>query len=61
MSEDPKVCDKNCHNCVYYHSWHDVNKHCNYYLMTDKRRPCDPGEGCTVKVTRKREREKGNG
>lgn len=24
---------------------------CDYLLRTEKKRPCPPGEGCTVKVT----------
>ena len=31
---------------------------CNYLLTTNQRRPCPPGEGCTVKVGRKVYRRK---
>lgn len=50
-----KVCDRYCRRCMYY-----INlsgglrglKCCNYLIMTDKRRPCDPGKGCTVRELR---------
>ena len=51
-----KVCDRYCLNCIYYIGSSDCLLYCNYYLMTDKRRPCDPGTGCTVRVLRKRKR-----
>lgn len=47
-----------CEGCIYYRGEFEINRCCNYYLMTDKRRPCPPGEGCTVKIERKRYREK---
>ena len=31
---------------------------CNYFLMTNQRRPCPPGPGCTVKVRRKVKRRR---
>ena len=51
------VCDEYCDKCVYYLGWGSGTKMCNYYLMTGKRRPCDPGTGCTVRVLRKRKRK----
>ena len=51
------VCDKNCSDCHWVslitgnHYWC-----CNYLIRTDKKRPCPPGEGCTVKVRVKRKR-----
>jgi hypothetical protein len=51
-----KVCDEYCYECKYYTGWAGENKFCNYYLITDIRRPCDPGTGCTVRVERKRNR-----
>lgn len=32
---------------------------CNYIFMEDKRRPCPPGEGCTVKTTNREAQRKG--
>jgi hypothetical protein len=52
---DKKYCD----NCVYSGTLTaSTTKVCNYLLVTNKRRPCPPGEGCTVKVVRKRSRRK---
>ena len=45
-----KVCDQYCHNCIYYHGWWQVNAHCNYILMMDEVRGCDPGKGCNKKI-----------
>lgn len=53
-----KVCDSYCLNCIYCLGFCDVTWCCNYYLMTDKRRPCPSGKGCTVRVERKRKRTK---
>lgn len=50
-----------CRNCVYFETYSDVILGCCYLLRTNKRRPCDPGEGCTVKIARKRKRVKKNG
>jgi hypothetical protein len=47
-----------CEGCVYYKGDFDVNKCCNYFLDTGIRRPCPPGKDCTVKIERKRYREK---
>lgn len=51
-----KVCDAYCLNCIYYLGSDGHRGFCNYYLKTDKRRPCDPGKGCTVRVLRKKNR-----
>lgn len=50
--EKQKVCDKYCCKCRFYIGWCCDTKLCNYYLMTGKRRPCDPGTGCTVRELR---------
>lgn len=39
------------HPCVYL----DSLGICNYYLITDRRRPCPPGANCTVHESGKRE------
>lgn len=53
-----KVCDKYCNNCIYYHGWYESNKNCNYILMEDKMRGCDPGKGCIRKIKCKGKRER---
>ena len=48
-----------CDDCVYYAKLGcGTMRCCNYFIKTDKRRPCPPGEGCTVKVGRKVNRRK---
>lgn len=50
-----KNCD-NCHYCGFL-----VNggvPYCKYLLVTDHRRPCPPGDGCTVKVPIKLNRKR---
>jgi hypothetical protein len=49
--------DKYCLDCHYYQGNSEVDICCCYLLITDKRRPCPPGKGCTVKVKRKRRRK----
>lgn len=47
-----------CDNCVYSAALSACTQRvCNYLLVTNKRRPCPAGEGCTVKVVRKRRRK----
>ena len=53
-----KVCDKYCRNCCYLKVIADTVNYCGYVFDEDKRRPCDPGEGCTVKVAKKRRKKK---
>ena len=46
--------DKFRDDCHYYKTFTTGGMRCcTYLLKTDKRRPCPPGEGCTVKVPRK--------
>lgn len=49
--------DKHCKNCFYYrymyNGYKEMGRACHYLLITGKRRPCDPGKDCTVKVTEK--------
>lgn len=52
-----KVCDRYCQKCIYYVVASYEVLCCNYYLITGKRRPCDPGTGCTVRVLRKKPRK----
>lgn len=42
----------NCFNCVYRGKFGDTHC-CSYILVTGRRRPCPPGDGCTVKIGRK--------
>lgn len=45
------VCDNYCSSCIYSTLvTGGYNKMCNYLLYTDQRRPCPPGQGCTVRV-----------
>lgn len=44
-----------CKGCAYWCGGKTTIKTCDYMLITGKRRPCPPGEGCTVK---KREKKK---
>ena len=46
------VDNKNCRNCVYFGGMSDCACTCNYIFMEDKKRPCPPGKGCTVKKKR---------
>lgn len=52
-----KVCDSSCGKCIYF-CMVGYYGCCNYIFMRDKRRPCPPGKGCTVKETK---RKKGTG
>ena len=49
-----KLSGKNCHDCKYFYGNTDFDVCCNYIFVTGRRRPCPPGDGCTVKVKRKR-------
>ena len=43
-----------CEGCIYLSMiGNSYLPCCNYIFMEDKRRPCPPGEGCTVKITDK--------
>lgn len=43
-----------CRGCFYYRKVCTSGPRCCHYLLIeDKKRPCDPGEGCTVKITMK--------
>jgi hypothetical protein len=57
----PNIANKNktgCEGCIYYSADYEVNKCCNYIFIKGKRRPCPPGNECTVKIERKGYREK---
>ena len=45
---------KHCKNCIYGYKITDYLYCCDYFLKTDKRRPCPAGAGCTVKTKRKK-------
>lgn len=49
--------NKNCRTCVYFRGSFDETCTCDYPFMTNKRRPCPPGDGCTVKIKRPRKRK----
>lgn len=49
-----------CDDCVYRGTLvNGTLPYCKFFLVTNQRRPCPPGEGCTVKVGRKVYRRKG--
>jgi hypothetical protein len=51
-----------CSDCFYYKTiWGDELRCCHYLLITNHKRPCDPGRGCTVKISeaKKRRQKKG--
>ena len=48
-----------CKGCVYRGIVQGSLPCCNYIFMEDKRRPCPPGEGCTVKTTNREAQRKG--
>lgn len=51
-----------CSDCVYRGVLSaSTTQVCNYIFVTHKKRPCPAGEGCTVKVVRKRSRRKKEG
>ena len=52
--------DANCKDCKYSMiiSWEGTFYACDYMGMTGKRRPCEPGDGCTVKVKLNGQRRK---
>jgi hypothetical protein len=46
------VCDSYCKGCVFNQNCSgDFVTLCVYYLVTNVRRPCPAGQGCTVKQT----------
>lgn len=46
-----KVCDAYCDDCYYFKNVYSLElRCCHYILMTGRKRPSDPGEGCTAKV-----------
>lgn len=47
----------NCADCFYYRST-NLDKYCAYIFVEHHRRPCDPGDACTVKIARKVKRRK---
>ena len=48
------VCDKYCKDCIYFHGRKTFVDYCGYIFATGKRRPCNPGTGCTAKIKRKK-------
>lgn len=46
-----------CKGCVHLHYITDTMPYCSYIFDTGKKRPCPPGEGCTVKLTLKKKRK----
>ncbi len=52
-----KTCTKHCIGCAFQQAINGGSNgaggylSCAYYFMTDKRRPCPAGDGCTVKMS----------
>ena len=51
--------DKHCMGCIYYKILYEELYYCTYIFQKGKRRPCEPGKGCTVKIE-KEGKEDGN-
>ena len=50
---------KNCDNCFYWKMVHGEGlRYCAYIFIEGHRRPCPPGDECTVKITTKVKRRK---
>lgn len=52
------ACNSYCNGCIYKGLVQGHVPCCNYIFMEDKRRPCPPGEGCTVKMTNREAQRK---
>ena len=54
MQKEQHLCTENCRDCKYGDvlRWfrRETVLHCQYYVMTGKRRPCYAGDDCIVKV-----------
>lgn len=48
--------DTYCEGCFYQKTFASLGPYCDYLCMAGHRRPCPPGEGCTVRVLIRRER-----
>ena len=49
--------NKYCRDCIYFQGTSDSVCTCDYIFIVGTKRPCDPGEGCTAKVKRRRKRK----
>ena len=47
-----------CKGCFYYGGKAKSVKCCNYFLITGRRRPCETGDVCTVRLDSKKARRK---
>ena len=56
MSIEKRTYDRACAGCVYL-GWASYLGYCKYIFVEDKRRPCPPGKGCTVKKKIKKEKK----
>lgn len=54
-------CSAYCNGCVYRGIVQGNVPCCNYIFMEDKRRPCPPGAGCTMKMTNRDAQRKAAG
>lgn len=54
MARPPEaIIDKHCIGCKYYMGICEYIYYCSYFAKEDKRRPCPPGKGCTVRKEKK--------
>lgn len=53
--------NKYCHDCIYFGGATECSCTCNYIFMEDKKRPCNPGNECTVRIKRRRKRRMAGG
>lgn len=45
--------DQNCKGCLYYKTIpYSKERCCHYIFVEGKKRPCEPGDKCTVKIKR---------
>ena len=43
------MCDHPCTGCYFFEGYNRFSACCNYFLITGKRRPCNPGTDCVVR------------
>jgi hypothetical protein len=51
---------KNCRDCIYGCLLYGGTISCDYIFKVGRKRPCPPGDDCTVKIKRKRKRRTKN-
>lgn len=54
-----KLVDKSCEGCIHLTQIYENLVCCSYIFNKCKKRPCDPGKGCTVKQIRRKKKRGG--